>query len=182
VPGVSQLIVPVKIATPDAEGKVFHEVQPGQSFWAIAIAYKITIKDIETWNNLSRESKLQVGQRLFIPGENTEGYATPTPVGMIRSAPLIRMANHPHRTGLPDAQQILGRTKLDRYHPGDERPPGEWPPLIGQKLYRPGACHPARPPPATPVEKPTPSDQVLSPSTAARPCHGSPGITISLST
>src|SRR5574339_1136688 len=31
---VSQLIIPVKIATPDAEGKTFHEVQAGQSFWS----------------------------------------------------------------------------------------------------------------------------------------------------
>src|SRR5688500_2726776 len=30
---VSQLIIPVKIATPDAEGRIFHEVRAGQSFW-----------------------------------------------------------------------------------------------------------------------------------------------------
>jgi LysM repeat protein len=82
--GVSQVIIPVKIATPDADGRVYHVVEAGQSFWAIAIAYKITINDIETWNNLSRDSKLQIGQRLFIPSSNTKGYATPTPVGMIR--------------------------------------------------------------------------------------------------
>ncbi|HEX7973205.1 MAG TPA: CAP domain-containing protein, partial [Anaerolineales bacterium] len=35
-PGVSQLIVPVKIATPGADGKVFHVVQAGPSFWSIA--------------------------------------------------------------------------------------------------------------------------------------------------
>ena len=88
VPGVSQLIVPVKIATPDEDGKVFHVVQAGQSFWSIAITYKITIKDLEIWNNLSRDSKLQIGQRLFIPTSNTKGYFTPTPVGMIQlSAP-----------------------------------------------------------------------------------------------
>ncbi|RPI31807.1 MAG: LysM peptidoglycan-binding domain-containing protein [Chloroflexota bacterium] len=80
---VSQLIVPVKLATPDADGKIFHVVQAGQSFWAIAVAYRITIHDLEVWNNLSRDSGLRVGQRLFIPGSNTEGYATPTPVGMI---------------------------------------------------------------------------------------------------
>jgi LysM repeat protein len=80
---VSQLIVPVKIATPDADGRVFHEVQAGQSFWSIAIAYQITIHDLEVWNNLSRDIPLQAGQRLFIPNENTEGYATPTPFGMI---------------------------------------------------------------------------------------------------
>ncbi len=80
------IIVPVKIATPDAEGKIFHEVQSGQSFWAIAIAYQITIRDLETWNNITRDAKLQVGQRLFIPGSNTEGYFTPTPVGMVLTA------------------------------------------------------------------------------------------------
>ncbi|HEY3473094.1 MAG TPA: LysM peptidoglycan-binding domain-containing protein, partial [Anaerolineales bacterium] len=82
-PPVSQLIIPVKIATPDAEGKLFHEVQAGQSFWSIAIAYQITIRDIEVWNNLSRNIPLRAGQRLFIPNENTAGYATPTPFGMI---------------------------------------------------------------------------------------------------
>jgi LysM repeat protein len=80
---VSQLIIPVKIATPDAEGKTFHDVQAGQSFWSIAIAYQITIHDLEVWNNLSRNSPLRAGQRLFIPNENTAGYATPTPFGMI---------------------------------------------------------------------------------------------------
>jgi LysM repeat protein len=80
---VSQLIIPVKIATPDAEGKIFHEVQAGQSFWSIAIAYQITIRDIEVWNNMSRDIPLKAGQRLFIPDENTAGYATPTPFGMI---------------------------------------------------------------------------------------------------
>ena len=86
VTGVSQLIIPVKIATPDAEGRVFHEVKAGQSFWAIAVAYKVTINDLEVWNNLSRQNKLQIGQKLFIPGSNTKGYSTPTPVGMIQVA------------------------------------------------------------------------------------------------
>jgi LysM repeat protein len=83
VSGVSQLIVPVKIATPDASGKIYHVVEAGQSFWSIAVAYQITIKDIETWNNIKKENGLQIGQKLFIPGKDTEGFATPTPVGMI---------------------------------------------------------------------------------------------------
>jgi len=79
----SQWIVPVAIATPDEDGKVFHVVQAGQSFWSIAIAYQISIADLETWNNLSRDTPLNAGQRLFIPNKDTEGYATPTPYGMI---------------------------------------------------------------------------------------------------
>jgi LysM repeat protein len=77
------LITPVELATPDVSGKVFHQVEAGQSLWAIADAYKITIGELETWNNLSGEDKLQIGVLLFIPDENTEGYATPTPEGMV---------------------------------------------------------------------------------------------------
>jgi LysM repeat protein len=80
---VSQLIIPVKIATPDADGRIFHDVRAGQSFWSIAIAYQITIHDLEVWNNLSRTIPLQAGQRLFIPGKDTKGYTTPTPIGMV---------------------------------------------------------------------------------------------------
>jgi LysM repeat protein len=82
--GMSQLIVPVKIATPDSDGKPYHVVQAGQSFWSIAIAYKITIAYLEKWNTLTRDARLQINQRLFIPSSNTAGYSTPTPVGLIQ--------------------------------------------------------------------------------------------------
>mgnify|MGYP000212145592 CR=1 FL=1 len=80
---VSQLIVPVQIATPDADGKIFHVVQSGQSFWSIAIAYQITINDLEKWNGMSRDTPLQAGQRLLIPNKDTPGFATPTPLDMV---------------------------------------------------------------------------------------------------
>jgi len=82
-PPVSQIIIPVKIATPDAEGRIYHIVRAGQSFWSIAIAYQVTIRDLESWNNLSKDNGLFVGQKLFVPSSGTEGYATPTPVGMV---------------------------------------------------------------------------------------------------
>jgi hypothetical protein len=73
---VSQLIIPVKIATPDGEGKIFHNVQAGQSFWSIAIAYQITIRDLEVWNNTSRNTPLQSG--LFHPDPLWHGRACST--------------------------------------------------------------------------------------------------------
>ena len=82
-PPVPQVIIPVKIALPDTEGRIYHIVQAGQSFWSIAIAYQVTIRDLEVWNNLSRDNGLFVGQKLFIPSSGTEGYATPTPLGMV---------------------------------------------------------------------------------------------------
>jgi len=83
---ISQIIIPVEIATADKDGNVYHEVQSGQSYWSIAVAYQITIHDIEVWNNTSQNIPLQAGQKLFIPGKNTEGFATPTPLGMVALA------------------------------------------------------------------------------------------------
>jgi LysM repeat protein len=160
-PGVSQLIVPVKIATPDEDGKVFHVVEAGQSFWAIAVSYKITIQDLEIWNNISRESKLQIGQRLFIPGENTEGYATPTPVGMIlASTPnadgVIRHSVQPYNTLSTIAQAY--KVNIDRILALNGILE-DWPLQIGQVLLiHPGNVTPSPTPrPLTPIEKLTPA-------------------------
>jgi LysM repeat protein len=133
---VSQLIVPVKVATPDADGKIYHVVQSGQSFWSIAIAYQITIHDLEVWNNLSRETPLQAGQRLFIPSKNTEGYATPTPFGMI--VPQTPDANGKIVHEVQPYQALS--TIAEAYHVSVDRIlalnglQADWPLQIGQKL------------------------------------------------
>ncbi|MEA4812723.1 MAG: LysM peptidoglycan-binding domain-containing protein [Anaerolineaceae bacterium] len=80
--GVS-LIVPVTVASPDAEGNLIHEVKYGQTLWGIAVAYKTTVAEIRIWNNLSENYKLQVRDKLVIPWPGAKGYKTPTPVGMI---------------------------------------------------------------------------------------------------
>jgi LysM repeat protein len=135
-PPISQLIIPVKIATPDPEGKVFHEVQAGQSFWSIAIAYQITIHDLEVWNNLSRTTPLRAGQRLFVPGKNTAGYATPTPLGMI--VPQTPDADGKIIHEVQPYQALI--TISDAYHVPVERIltlngwQQDWPLQIGQKL------------------------------------------------
>lgn len=153
-----QLIVPVKIATPDADGRVYHVVQSGQSFWSIAIAYQITIQDIETWNNISRNTPLQSGQRLFIPDKNTAGYATPTPRGMVNlSAPdadgRIVHEVQPYQALLMIAdaygvtmERILGLNGLQ----------ADWPLQIGQKLLiSPGNVTPS--PTLSNIQKLTPA-------------------------
>ena len=154
---VSQLILPVKIATADAEGKVFHDVQAGQSFWSIAIAYQITIHDIEVWNNLSRDTPLKAGQRLFIPGKNTAGYATPTPVGMIVPAAPDADGRIIHEV---QAYQVLF-TISEAYNVSVDRIlalnglQADWPLQIGQKLLiSPGNITPS--PTLSAIQKITP--------------------------
>jgi LysM repeat protein len=154
---VSQLILPVKIATANAEGKIFHEVQAGQSLWSIAIAYQITIHDIEVWNNLSRDTPLKAGQRLFIPGKDTAGYATPTPIGMIVPAAADADGRIFHEV---QAYQAL-ITISDAYHVPMDRIlslnglQADWPLQIGQKLLiSPGNITPS--PTMSSIQKLTP--------------------------
>jgi LysM repeat protein len=158
--GISQVIVPVKIATPGADGRVYHVVQAGQSFWSIAIAYKITIKDLETWNNLSRASGLRIGQRLFIPTSNTKGYATPTPVGMVQvSTPdadgrIVHIVQ-PYQTLTTIAQAY--RVSIDTILALNGLQI-DWPLQIDQKLVIDrGSFTPSPTPrPLTPIERLTP--------------------------
>jgi len=157
VPPISQLIIPVKIATPDAEGKIFHEVQAGQSFWSIAIAYQITIHDLEVWNNLSRTIPLRAGQRLFIPGKDTKGYATPTPIGMV-------VTQTPDADGkiIHEVQPYQALfTIAEAYHVSVDRIlvlnglQADWPLQIGQKLMiSPGNITPS--PTLSNIQKLTP--------------------------
>jgi len=159
--GISQIIVPVKVATPDAEGKIYHVVEAGQSFWSIAISYKITIHDIEIWNNISKDSKLQIGQKLFIPGEDTKGYATPTPVGMIITATpdadgkIVHVVEAYHTLSTiaqaykTDVDAILKLNGIQE----------DWTLSIGQKLVIKGPLitPSATPLPLTPLQKLTPA-------------------------
>jgi LysM repeat protein len=154
---VSQLIVPVKVATPDENGEVYHVVQAGQSFWSIAIAYQITIQDLETWNNLSRDTPLQAGQRLFIPSAGTEGYATPTPYGMIVPQTPDADGKIVHEVGPYQALYTIA----EAYHVSVDRIltlnglQADWPLQIGQKLViSPGNITPS--PTLSPIQKLTP--------------------------
>ena len=157
---MSQVIIPVQIAMPDAEGRTFHEVKAGQSFWAIAVAYKITIHDLEVWNNLSRETGLQIGQKLFIPNSNTKGYSTPTQVGMIQVATPDADGRIVYSVQAYDTLITIAEAysvKVDKILANNGLQV-DWPLQIGQKLViDPGNFTPSPTPrPLTPIEKLTP--------------------------
>jgi hypothetical protein len=59
------------VATPDADGVLYHTVQSGDSMWSIAARAGLTLDELLEYNNLSRNAFIQAGQRLII------GYADP---------------------------------------------------------------------------------------------------------
>jgi len=76
-------VTPVELVEPDENGNYLHIVKPGQSFWSIAVAYGVTIKDILRWNNLPDGYVLQTGDELQIAGPDSRALATPTPMGNV---------------------------------------------------------------------------------------------------
>ncbi len=166
--GVSQIIVPVELATPDSQGKLYHTVKAGQSFWAIAVAYQVTIDDIAAWNGISRTAPLMMNQKLFIPGKDTIGYLTPTPYGMF-------VPSTPDSTGkiyhIVQAHQALSSI-AEAYNVSVETILAlnnwqlDWPLQIGQKLLIfPGNVTP------TPTVKPLSALEKLTPDASGNLYH-----------
>jgi len=94
---VSNYINAVYTSTPQPDGSIIHVVQPGQTFWSIAIAYDTHIADIQALNQLPTDSLLWVGQELIVRGTSTpapEMSPTETPIPPTRTATL----NLPTRT------------------------------------------------------------------------------------
>lgn len=77
--GGNDIVVPVKMSTPNPQGDVYHEVQAGQSLWQIAIAYGVKINDIRRLNNLDPTSTvIQLGVKLLVKRVGTPTPAPPT--------------------------------------------------------------------------------------------------------
>lgn len=76
---LASTIVP---ATPDADGKLFHVVQPGETLWLIAISYGVKIAEIRKLNNLAENANIYPKTKLLIklvPLPTATGTITPTP-------------------------------------------------------------------------------------------------------
>ncbi len=73
---------PIQTSTPRPDGSVVHIVQPGETLWSIAIAYKVSIAQLMSQNGLPANAVLYPGDRLVIhrAGEITpQPTATPAP-------------------------------------------------------------------------------------------------------
>lgn len=65
-------------ATPNAEGIIYAEVQPGDSFWSIAARHGLTIDEIYELNDAGEGDFVQPGELLIVGYAEPEATATPT--------------------------------------------------------------------------------------------------------
>jgi hypothetical protein len=69
---------PFVVSTPDESGAIYHEVQPGQAAWTIAVYYEIDLAELLALNNLTEDSILHPGDLLLIRPTPTQT-STPEP-------------------------------------------------------------------------------------------------------
>ena len=90
-----EMIIPVSVSTPNAEGNVFHDVKFGQTLWQIAITYEVKIDDIKRLNNLLNNN-IYPGSSLLI----RQGVIVPT------DSPTVAPTQAATSTSLPTMTQV----------------------------------------------------------------------------
>ena len=105
----SDFIVPIIASTPDANGLVYHEVQYGQTLWAIAIAYGVKIDQIRALNNLGSTTDIYQGNRLLIREDAPPPPLTTTPLVDIVSPAVSTPSatSTPFPTATPTSTETL---------------------------------------------------------------------------
>ncbi|MDE0670487.1 MAG: LysM peptidoglycan-binding domain-containing protein [Caldilineaceae bacterium SB0662_bin_9] len=92
--GHTLIVSQVSVSTPPPARPVVHSacpvshaVQRGETLWAIANRYDVSLTGIAQANNLSNNHLIRVGQSLCIPGTTSQPSPTPGPSATLRTGP-----------------------------------------------------------------------------------------------
>lgn len=99
-----------------------HVVAAGETVWSVARKYNVSANDLASWNGLSQNMALRVGQRLLIPvaGQSPNataaitapGAGSPTPRPPSAAQPLPNETTRPANAAVPTpASPNLGQTR-----------------------------------------------------------------------
>ena len=69
----------IVMSTPNPDGSIVHVIQPGDTLYAIAIAYGVSVNDIYNLNNINAKTIIYAGRKLTIRAANTPTPALPSP-------------------------------------------------------------------------------------------------------
>jgi LysM repeat protein len=135
-----EYISPVETMSPQEDGSIVHEVQPGQALWSIAIAYQVTIKSIQDLNGLSDSSLILPGQKLVIrpagtalPGSEIASTTPPAETPQPRKTAELALVTQPEKAHVstgPARLEIPASETPQFISPGAETNSGVDPYLI----------------------------------------------------
>ncbi len=165
------LVVPITRAEPDANGRVTHVVQPGQTAWAIAAVYGVDLDEMLHINNMQRPVVLKPDDTIIVklgPGEAPP--PTPTPIAeyAIGEGQTVWEVAVTHGLTVDELLGYNGLTREDVIVPGMvlrliPPEPGDVPP---EEAPPEGAPPEAAPPDETPPEEAPPAETVPQPEEA----------------
>jgi len=72
-------------AIPAGSTKITHEVKSGETLGLISQKYRVTVANLQSWNNL-RNTTIRAGQKLTVYTQNAPASTTTTPVANVNSA------------------------------------------------------------------------------------------------
>ncbi len=129
------VVVPITLSQPNEDGAIVHEVQEGQTLWAIAARYEVRLETLLLYNNLTQDSLIQPGDELLIRlGQGQEPPPTPTPplTHVVRAGETAWTIAARYRLSLSDFFWYNGLDEDDFLQPGDvvtvRLAPGQTPP------------------------------------------------------
>jgi len=112
--------LPKKAAVAASGNKLTYKVKSGDSLWQIAQAHNVSVKQLMTWNHLSKDSKLQSGQQLTIvaPQEKHDNEQIRTVSYKVKAGDsLARIANK-FKVTVPELREWNGLTASQYIQPG----------------------------------------------------------------
>lgn len=74
----SELPAPAANESKEESSASIHEVQPGESLWAIARMYELTLEQLRNWNGLTEDTPISIGQNLILKAPKKLPEPTPT--------------------------------------------------------------------------------------------------------
>lgn len=87
-PPATNSFTPIQIATPGSDGSIIHQVEPGQTLWAIAASYKVNLDEINQINGFNESTVIYPGQKILVRGAEYLEVTPPTDVPTVRVVPL----------------------------------------------------------------------------------------------
>jgi LysM repeat protein len=115
--------VPVVRSTPGADGSIVHEVQPGQTAWAIAAVYGVDLADLVQLNHLGPRAVVHPGDRIIVRlGEGQTPPPAPTaPVThTVQEGETLWTVAALYGLTLDDLLALNGLERGAILHPGDQ--------------------------------------------------------------
>lgn len=103
-----------------ATQRVTHKVQPGESLSVIARRYRVSVKDLQRWNNISDPRKLRAGKTITVyHSQSTPGSATSgTTRYVVRRGDSLWSIARKHNVKVNDLKSWNGLGENTLLHPG----------------------------------------------------------------